>query len=143
MVIAHEMGHWVHKHVLIGLLGSIAFTWIGLFALRWWLNRVWRKLGWRGPFDVAGYPCLLGMMSIVGILTMPLFNGISRYAENQADDFALAISQKPEAAAVMFEGFARENLSLVHIPAWEKIIFSTHPPLNERIAKAEKAMNNE
>lgn len=143
VVIAHEMGHWVHKHVLIGLLGSIAFTWIGLFALRWWLNRVWQKLGWRGPFDVAGYPCLLGMMSIVGILTMPLFNGISRYAENQADDFALAISQKPEAAAVMFEGFARENLSLVHIPAWEKIIFSTHPPLNERIAKAEKAMNNE
>ena len=140
VVIAHEMGHWVHKHVLIGLLGSIAFTWMGLFALRWQLNRVWRKLGWRGPFDVAGYPYLLGLMAIVGILTMPLFNGVSRYAENQADDFALAISQKPEAAVAMFEGFARENLSPVHIPVWEKIIFSTHPPLDERI---EKAVNSE
>ena len=140
VVIAHEMGHWVHKHVLIGLLGSIAFTWMGLFALRWQLNRVWRKLGWRGPFDVAGYPYLLGLMAIVGILTMPLFNGVSRYAENQADDFALAISQKPEAAVALFEGFARENLSPVHIPVWEKIIFSTHPPLDERI---EKAMNSE
>jgi len=141
VVIAHEMGHWVYKHVLIGLLGSIAATWIGLFALRWQLNRVWRKLGWRGPYDVAGYPYLLGLMAIIGILIMPVFNGISRYAENQADDFALAISQKPEAAVALFEGFARENLSLVSIPTWEKLIFSTHPPLNERIEKAKKHLS--
>ena len=140
MVIAHEMGHWVHRHVLWYVLGGSSALWLGLFALRRWLNRVWRRLGWRSPGDVAAYPYLLGVIALVSALTLPVANGISRAAENQADDFALEIGGKPQAAAQMFERFAVENVSMVTVPAWEKIIFYTHPPLGERIRKAEKKM---
>ncbi len=137
VVLAHEMGHWVHKHVLWYISGGGSALWLGLFALRRWLNRVWRQMGWRSPGDVAAYPYLLGVLALVSALTLPIANGVSRAAENQADDFALAISQKPEAAAQMFERFAVENVSLMTVPAWEKYIFYTHPPLGERIRKAE------
>lgn len=138
MVIAHEMGHWVHHHILWYVLGAGAAVWLGMFALRWWLNRVWRRLGWRSPGDVAAYPYLLALVAIVSALTLPIANGISRTAESQADEFALAVGQKPDAAARMFERFAVENVSLMTVPAWEKFIFYTHPPLGERIEKAEE-----
>lgn len=140
VVIAHEMGHWVHHHVLLGTLGMVASVWIGLFGLRFWLNRVWRGLGWTGPADIAGYPYLLAVIALVGILTLPIVNGFSRFAENQADEFALTISQKPTAAVTMFESLARQNLSMLEVPTWEKIIFYDHPPLGERIKTAEDAV---
>lgn len=142
VVIAHEMGHWVHKHLLLYALGGSAGLWLGLFALRGWLNKVWRKLGWRNSHDVAGYPYLLGIVALISVLALPVENGISRIAESQADDFALAISQKPAAAEALFKQFAVENISRINVPAWEKIIFYTHPPLSERIAKAKRAAKN-
>ncbi len=138
VVIAHEMGHWVHRHMLLYALGGSAGVWLGFFVLRWWFNRVWRKLGWRNPGDVASFPYLLGIVALVTALTLPLVNGVSRFAEAQADDFALSVSQKPEAAVTMFERFARENLAMITVSPWEKIVFYTHPPLSERIAAAQK-----
>jgi len=140
VVLAHEMGHWYYQHTLIWLLWSVAGTWLGLFALKFWLNRVWRGLGWRGPYDVASYPYLLALFALVGILTLPLTNTVSRFAENQADQFALEVSQRPAAAKRLFERFAEENLSLVRVPTWEKVIFYTHPPLNERLERAQAAI---
>ncbi|MBN1220205.1 MAG: M48 family metalloprotease [Anaerolineae bacterium] len=138
VVIAHEMGHWVYRHVLLSALAACALGWLGLFVWRFWSNRRGPRLGWRGPGDVASYPYLLGMMALVGMLAMPVMNGVSRFAEGQADDFALAVSQKPAAAAAMFERLAQENLAMVDAPTWEKTLFYSHPPLAERIAKAKK-----
>lgn len=139
VVLAHEMAHWYYRHTLVMILVSIGGVWIGLFALRFWLNRIWQKMGWRGPYDIAGYPYLLSLIAIAGIVSLPFVNGVSRFAENQADAFAIEVSQKPEAAQQLFERFAAENLSLVHVPAWEKLIFYTHPPLSERIERAKQA----
>lgn len=139
VVIAHELGHWFYHHVLILISVSAAGTWLGLFALRYWFKRVWQKLGWRGSDDVASYPYLLALIALVSLLSLPVANGISRLAENQADQFALDISQKPAAAISLFERLAEQNLSRVRVPAWEKILFFTHPPLIERIERAQQA----
>lgn len=136
VVIAHEMGHWAYRHMFIYALGGSAGGWLGLFALRWWFNKQWRSLGWRGPADVAGLPYMLAIIALVTVLTLPAANGFSRLAEIQADRFALAISRHPTAAEQLFTRFARENLSMVQVPAWEKLIFYTHPPLADRIEMA-------
>ncbi len=137
VVLAHEMGHWYYHHVLIGLLGFGAASWIGLFALRWLLQRVWQPLGWSGPADVAGLPFLLAVLAVVTALALPVQNGLSRYAESQADRFALTVSRKPETFITLFEKFAVQNLSTVDAPAWEKFVFYTHPSIAERIRMAE------
>lgn len=137
VVLAHEMGHWYYQHVLLMVLGVGATGWLGLFGLQWLLNRTWRWLGLTGPADIAGLPFVLAVFALVSYLALPFENGISRYAERQADHFALTTSQNPSAMAQLFEQFAVQNLSLVEPPAWEKLIFSTHPPLAERIRTAE------
>jgi Zn-dependent protease with chaperone function len=140
VVIAHEMGHWVYHHGLIGAMLSTALTWLGLFVIRLWFSRVWKILGWRGSDDVVSYPYLLALIALAGVLSLPASNAASRVAENMADAFAIEISQEPAAAARLFESFASENLSMVDVSPWEKFIFYTHPPLAERIERARQVM---
>jgi Zn-dependent protease with chaperone function len=138
IILAHEIGHWFYRHVLWGLLGLGAAGWAGLFGLRWLLGRTWSKLRLTGPDDIAGLPHILAIVSIVTTLSLPIENGISRYAERQADEFALATTHNPEAFIELFEQLAEQNLSVVNPPAWEKFIFYTHPPTVERIRLAQQ-----
>jgi STE24 endopeptidase len=137
VVLAHEMGHWHYQHVLLGLLVTGAAGWIGLFGLRWLLNRTWRRLGLSGPADVAGLPYIIAVIAIVTTLALPIYNGFSRYAERQADYFSLVVSRKPEVFIELFQKFAVQNLSVVDVPVWEKLVFYTHPPIVERVHMAE------
>ena len=137
VVLAHEMGHWYYHHVLLGVVGLGAVGWLGLFGLRWLLNRTWQWLGLRGPADIAGLPYVLAVLAVASILALPFENTISRYAESQADHFALTVSQNPSAMIQLFEQFAVQNLSPVDAPEWEKFIFYTHPSIAERIGMAE------
>jgi STE24 endopeptidase len=136
VVLAHEMGHWYYRHVFWGTVGLGVAGWLGLFGLKWLLGRTWQPLGLTGPADVAGLPYLLAVLAVVSILTLPVENAISRTAERQADTYALALSQKPTAFIGLFEQFAGQNLSKVDPPAWEKLIFYTHPPIVERVQMA-------
>jgi STE24 endopeptidase len=131
------MGHWYYRHMLVGVLGVGLVGWIGLFGLRWLLNRTWRWLGLRGPADVAGLPYLMAVIALVTTLALPAYNSLSRYAERQADHFALVVSAKPGVFIQLFEKFAVQNLSVVDVPTWEKWLFYTHPPIVERVDMAE------
>jgi len=80
---------------------------------------------------------VLAVIAVAAMLSLPIQNGISRYGERQADEFALNVSQKPEVFTQFFIQLAEQNLTIVDPPAWEKIIFYTHPPTSERIQRAE------
>jgi len=137
VVLAHEMGHWYYRHMLLGVLVAGVAGWIGLFVLKWLLSRTWQPLGLNGPADVAGLPYVLAIIAIATTLTLPVYNGLSRVGERQADNFSLVVSQKPEVFIDLFERFAVQNLSVVDVPIWEKLVFYTHPPIVERIDAAE------
>lgn len=141
VVLAHELGHWYYRHVLLGVLGLGAVGWIGLFGLRWLLQRTWQPLGLRGPADVAGLPYIIVLVYLASTLSLPFQNALSRFGERQADQFALTISQKPAAVVELFEQLAEQNLSLMDTPTWEKILFDTHPATAERIRMAETYEN--
>jgi STE24 endopeptidase len=79
----------------------------------------------------------LAILSLVTTLSLPVQNSFSRYGENQADEFALMVSQKPGVFVSLFEQLAEQNLGVVDPPTWEKVIFYSHPPITERIQRAE------
>lgn len=142
VVLAHELGHWYYHHVLLSLLGIGAVGWLGLFGLRWLLDRLWLWLGLRSPSDIAGLPFVLLLVYLASTLSLPVENSFSRFGEHQADVFALTISQKPAVFVSLFEQIAEQNLSIVDPPAWEKFIFDTHPSISERIHFAEQFQTN-
>ena len=71
-----------------------------------------------------------------GLITMPIENAFSRWRESMADDYALEATGKREAFASAFTRLANQNLGEVDPEKWVVFLFYSHPPLGERIAKA-------
>jgi STE24 endopeptidase len=135
-VLAHELGHHVHHDIPIlitfGTLSTTLSLFIASLALKWATN----YFGFTGPADVAAFPALMLIFGAYGLITMPIDNAVSRWRESMADDYALESTGKIEAFASAFTRLANQNLGDVDPEKWVVWLFYSHPPLGERIAKA-------
>ena len=135
-VLAHELGHHVHRDIpfliAIGTLSTTLSLYLASLALDWAVG----YFGFTGPADIAAFPALGLIFGAYGLITMPLENAISRWRENMADDYALQSTGKKEAFASAFTRLANQNLGEVDPEKWVVWLFYSHPPLGERIAKA-------
>jgi Zn-dependent protease with chaperone function len=135
-VLAHELGHHVHRDlpilIAIGTVTSALGLYLASLALSWAAT----AFGLTGVADAAGLPALMLIMGAYGLLTMPLENGFSRWRESMADDYALSATGKNEAFASAFTRLANQNLSDAEPEGWVVWLFYDHPPLGERIDKA-------
>ena len=135
-ILAHELGHHVHRDIPVLIaFGSIS-TAVGLFlaslAMRWAVG----AFGFTGVADVAALPALAAVLGLYGILTMPLDNAVSRWREGMADEYALHSTGKSQAFASAFVRLANQNLAEVDPEKWVVWLFYSHPPLGKRIEAA-------
>jgi STE24 endopeptidase len=135
-VMAHEMGHYVLHHVekeMLWQFGLSVLTFYVLSFAPWFLKRY--KKQWRiGALkEIGSLPLLLLMVQIVGLVTLPLMNGVSRYYEHQADEFGLEMTQNKKAAAEAFVKLQQQNLGNPNPGKLYIFMRATHPPLGQRI----------
>ncbi|MBK9210077.1 MAG: M48 family metallopeptidase [Anaerolineales bacterium] len=135
-VLAHELGHQVHKDIPLFIAFGTFTTTIGFYLASLGMNWVVGYFGFSSVSDPAAFPALMLILSIYGLLTSPLDNAISRWRENMADDYALSSTQKGEAFASAFTRLANQNLGEIDPEKWVVFMFYSHPPLGERIEKA-------
>lgn len=135
-VLAHELGHHVHRDIpfliTFGTISTTLSLFLASLALKWATD----YFGFAGPADIAAFPALGLIFGAYGLITMPIDNAISRWRENMADDYALQSTGKKEAFASAFTRLANQNLGEVDPEKWVVWLFYSHPPLGERIAKA-------
>jgi STE24 endopeptidase len=136
-ILAHELGHHVHRDIpwLIGF-GTL-LTGLGFFLVSLVMNWAIGAFSLTGVADPAGFPALMILLSLYNLVTMPLENGFSRWRERMADSFALETTHKPRDFASAFTRLANQNLSEIDPEPWVVFLFYNHPPLNARIEKAE------
>lgn len=137
-VLAHELAHHRYRHItkmlVISALGSwLAFVLTDLVSARWVA-----AFGLRALSDIAGFPMLALWLSILGLIGLPLQNGLSRYFEWQADHFAVATTQQPKAFGDALRRLAALNLADPNPPRWVTWLFYDHPPIMERIQATER-----
>ena len=137
-VLAHELGHHVHRDIPVLVTFGILSTTLGLYLASLGLNWAIGTFGFMSPADVAALPALGLIFGIYDFFTMPLNNAISRWRENMADDYALQATGKHEAFASAFTRLANQNLGEVDPENWVVFMFYSHPPLGERIEKARR-----
>jgi STE24 endopeptidase len=135
-VLAHELGHHVHRDIPVLITFGTLSTALSLFLASLALNWAIRYFGFSGPADVAAFPALGLIFGAYGLVTMPIENAVSRWRESMADDYALQATGKKEAFASAFTRLANQNLGEVDPEKWVVFMFYSHPPLGERIAKA-------
>lgn len=137
-VLAHELGHHVHKDIpfliAFGTLSTTLSLYLASVALNWAIG----YFGFTGPADVAAFPALGLIFGAYGLITMPIDNAVSRWRERMADDYALQSTGKTEAFASAFTRLANQNLGEVDPEKWVVFLFYSHPPLGERIEKARR-----
>lgn len=133
-VIAHELGHFRHRHIWFGLAQGALISFLGLAAFGWLCKQPWllRAFGVdQGDDAVRLFVCLL-LASVVSPLLAPLTNWISRRNEFQADDYARrTIGAAPLISALT--GLARDNASTLTPDPLYALAHYSHPPVPIRV----------
>lgn len=141
VVFAHEVGHHVFHHIRkligLGLVYSVGSFWLCDLALRTWATDS------NQPFDYHQVPvyALALMMLVITVfstLLSPLRNSLSRHFEHQCDEYALEQTLAPTAYYRAFQKLARINKADLDPHPWEVVWFHDHPPISERLARAER-----
>ena len=136
-VTAHEMGHFVLGHTLIFILGAATLTTVSLYVVHRLAGRLIarfsRRLGFDQLSDVASFPLLVLLGSIVSLALIPALLALSRYQEHEADRFALEITRNNRAAATTFVRLQEENLSVPRPGPVYMFWRGSHPSLGDRV----------
>ncbi len=136
-VLAHELGHQVHRDIPIGILVDSVITLGGLYLASLVLEWGMVVFGFGSISDIAALPLLALVIGVYGLVTMPLGNAYSRQRERRADEYALKVTGKGAAYASALTRLANQNLADADPEPWIEILLYSHPALNKRIAMAE------
>ena len=137
-VVAHELGHAKRNDVLTGtLIGALgAATGVcALYLLGSWSGLL-RRAGVDSIVDPRALALLTALVTLAGLVTLPLQNALTRSMEARADAHALELTDDPSTVEKMEERLATTNLADVDPPRWYYLIFATHPSIVERMAAA-------
>ncbi|MFI5116906.1 MAG: M48 family metallopeptidase [Terriglobales bacterium] len=140
-VLAHELGHHVHRHILKGILTQVGITFFGF----WLINQVLRFViakDWfaaLGPrlYDFANLPLIVLVATLLGFLLMPALNAISRRHEREADRYAWESIPAIAPFISSMQKLADQNLAEREPSKFIECIFHSHPSIGKRIAAAE------
>ncbi len=144
-VFGHEAGHYVLYHVVkivsLFLLVLLILIYIGYLCMNWAIPK-WQA--WSGVSDLKEWGSLTILLFFLTILTFiasPVFNGISRHYEHQADIYGLEvthglIADSSQNAARAFQILGEVDLSDPSPSEFIKVWLYSHPPIAERVAFA-------
>ncbi|MBP3980529.1 M48 family metallopeptidase [Acidovorax sp. JG5] len=146
-VLAHELGHFKHRHILKRVVSLFALSLAGFALLGWLSTQVWfyTGLGVRPniSLDLAVAPApndalaLLLFLLAVPVFTLfiaPLFAQLSRRHEFEADAYAVAQANGGDLAAALLKLYEDNASTLTPDPVYVKFYYS-HPPATERLAR--------
>jgi STE24 endopeptidase len=137
-VLAHELGHHVHGHmvkmIVVQALVTLAGFWAANAALRYAIDeqKMFQHLS-----DFANLPLLALVASGLSLLLMPALNAYSRFTERQADLYCWKSVADVTPYITAMEKLGKQNLSESHPSRLVEVLFHSHPPISKRIAAAE------
>ena len=137
-VLAHELGHHVHRHILKSIFVQAGITlfgfWIANFVLHLAIER-WHMFDTLSDF--ANLPLLVLLSTVLSVALMPVLNAYSRFNERQADRYAFRSIRSIEPFISSMNKLAAQNLAERTPSKWVEWLFHSHPAIWRRIAAAE------
>ena len=137
-VLAHELGHHVHRHIPKGIAVQAVVTFIGFWAANWWLHyAIDRWHMFETISDFANLPLLVLIFVGLSFVLMPALNAFSRFNERQADRYAFENIAEISPFISSMNKLAEQNLAERTPSRWVEWWFHSHPAIARRIAAAE------
>lgn len=138
-VLAHELGHFKHKHIVKQMTISFGITLIGLFIYSLLINQAWfyNSLNVQTMNNATGLLLLFILTSTISLPLAPLSSFMSRKNEYEADNFAKENANKDDLISGLVSMYRDNASTLTPDDLYVKFYYS-HPPANLRIANLEK-----
>ena len=136
-VLAHELGHHVHRHILKSIVVQAAITFFGFWAANWALHFAVDQRMFLQLSDFANLPLLVLVSTILSLLLMPALNAYSRFNERQADRYAFESIASIQPFISSMNKLADQNLAERTPSKWVELLFHSHPAISRRVAAAE------
>ncbi len=139
-VLAHELGHFKHKHIVQRIVLMFALSLAGFALLGWLSQQVWfyTGLGVRpslgAPNDALALLLFLLVVPVFGYFVSPLSARLSRRHEFQADAYACAQTRSQDLASALLKLYKDNASTLTPDPVYARFYYS-HPPASERLAR--------
>ena len=136
-VLAHELGHHVHRHILKGIAVQAGVTFVGFWAAASALHYSMDRLHWFETLsDFANLPLLILVAAVVSLLLMPALNAYSRYNERQADRYCFQSITSVSPFISAMNKLAEQNMAERTPSKWVEALFHSHPAITKRVAAA-------
>jgi STE24 endopeptidase len=143
VVLAHEIGHHVYRHIPKLMALGLVFTLVSFFMcdrlLVWWLGAGFAY----EHMPVHALPLLLLAVTVLSLLASPVSNAVSRHFERQCDRYALQRTGLHRPYVSAFTKLSRLNKADPQPPWLEVVLFHDHPPIAERLSLAEAVVRDE
>jgi len=138
-ILAHELGHHVHKHIFKSILVQAGITlagfWVAAEVLRYAVDHLSMFDGRLDDF--ANFPLLALVSTVLSFLLMPVMNAYSRYNERQADRYAWNSIPGIGPFVTSMNKLAAQNLAERAPSRFVEWFFHSHPAISKRISAAE------
>lgn len=139
VVLAHELGHQVHRDIPQMIAVESVTTLGGLFIVNLVLHAVVAGNGfYYGLADPATMPLLFLALGVFGLVLLPITNGFSRWIEYRADVYALESTRNPDAFESTFTRLANQNLAELEPSPLVEFFLYNHPATGKRIRLAQR-----
>jgi STE24 endopeptidase len=137
-VLAHELGHHVHRHIFKSILVQAGITFVGFWAGNWVLRyAVERRHMFATLSDFANLPLLALLSTLLSLLLLPALNAYSRFNERQADRYAFGSIPNVAPFITSMNKLAEQNLAERSPSKWVEWLFHSHPSISKRVAAAQ------
>ncbi len=136
-ILAHELGHQVHRHILKSIFVQAAITLFGFWAANWALHYAVDHHMFLQLSDFADLPLLALVSVVLSFLLMPAMNAYSRFNERQADRYAFESTASVEPFISSMNKLAEQNLAERTPSKWVEWFFHSHPSISRRLAAAQ------
>jgi STE24 endopeptidase len=139
-VLAHELGHFNHKHIIKRIASMFALSLIGFALLGWLATRAWFYVGLgvqpnlSAPNDALALLLFMLAVPVFSFFIAPVFAQVSRKHEFEADAYAVAQTSGADLATALLKLYEDNASTLTPDPVFVKFYYS-HPPASERLAR--------
>ena len=135
-VLAHELGHFKHQHVIKRIAMIFFMSFVGLALLGWLIDQSWffQGLGVTAENTYMGLLLFILVSPVFLFMIRPIMANYSRKNEFEADDYAAKNASARHLVEALVKLY-RDNASTLTPDPLHSAFYDSHPPASIRISK--------
>lgn len=138
-VTAHEVGHYVYKHIWKLIFIEVLISYSLFYIIYNVMDKVIELLSYGSINNIVNFPVILLIFTILNLIVGPVNNFFNRHFEYQADSYATKVTNKKSFISSL-NNLAKVNLVDKNPSRIIELLFHSHPSIQHRIKRINKTI---